>query len=594
MVDLSKYKDLFISEAEDHLQKLNEGLLILEKIIGEDIEEDHRQKILDELMRHAHSIKGSSKMMGYNHMAYFTHILEDVFDWARTKQLDITSEIIDAIFYGLDELDHSLSGIKKDNKELDLSKLAQRIKKITGVKTAGIGKSERVIQNNNNVKKEKKNDLKNKEARILKGKNNNMLQNDEEEAAKNNVEKMETISFVKVPVSRLDKLMDLMEELLIDKMKLEQIIKIKIQSKKKNDEQHLEKEEKLENTVNHLSRLVSDIQYQVMQARLVPIDQIFVRFPRMVRDLAKLQNKEIEFKLDSGNLELDRTIIDKLSEPLIHLLRNAIDHGIKEQGIIKIEARREREYAIISVENSDQCIDIEAVRKAAVEKGIVTSEIAGVMDNDQVIELLFNPRLSTKKKVTQTSGRGVGLSVVKEFVSQMGGRISIESSLEKGGTRFILELPLTLAILNSLLIQSAGKQFALPFSNVLRSVNVSKANIKSMADQDVAIVDGEDIPLVRLNKIFDLVENNEIKNMTGTDFLCEKIVIVKTGNEFAGIVVDELIDEQEIIVKPLPSILRDTRGFSGSTILGDGNTILILDINSMLENTKKLVRTNNN
>jgi len=410
-----------------------------------------------------------------------------------------------------------------------------------------------------------------------------------------------------------------MEELLVDKMKLERIIGSV--GKELTDEEIKKKYPlvpELGPVVEHLSRLVSDIQYQVMQARLVPVEQIFARFPRMVRDLAAEQNKEIEFEVSGGEIELDRTIIDKLGEPLVHLLKNAVDHGIESAGTVSLQARREREYAVIVVEDDGQGVDFEAVRRAAQKRNITTAESeVNILNKDHLVNLLYHPRLSTKEQVTETSGRGVGMSVVKDFVSNIGGRVYVESPIateaESGGTRITLELPLTLAIINSLLVTVNGAMFAIPFSSVERSVSVEPADIKSMADQDVALVDGRDVALVRLGNIFGLTEtisgktagqrNRETEKLKDREIsedpridpresasATSTIVLVKRGNEMAGIVVDTILDEQEIIVKTLPPVLRGVKGFSGSTILGDGRTVLILDPVSLLEDSSRLVR----
>jgi two-component system chemotaxis sensor kinase CheA len=287
----------------------------------------------------------------------------------------------------------------------------------------------------------------------------------------------------------------------------------------------------------------------------------------------------------------------------VHLLRNAVDHGIEKSGVIKLKAVREKDFALIVVEDDGRSIDFDKVRQSAVKRNIVGEKEAESFDKKQLINLLYHPRLSTKDEVTETSGRGVGLSVVKEFVSQIGGRVIVESPVSSGrGTRFTLELPLTLAIINSLLIGVQDILFAIPFSSIERSVDIPHGEIKSMADQDVAVVDGIDVPLVYLGRVFSLggaqIVDLKSKNVVTTNKepemknlkLSSTAVLVRRGEDIAGIVVDKLINEQEIIVKPLPSVLRGVKGFSGSTILGDGKTILILDVMSLLEDTKKFVR----
>ena len=547
MVDLTKYKDIFLLEVEDHLQKLNDNLLKLEK-------DPKNKDLLNELMRSSHTIKASSATMEYKKTAFLSHVMEDVFDYMRSGLLEATPKTIDELFKSVDVLEKSILEIKKLDKETDLDQTIEKLKKITGVANQGIGKSARGAEGEPGVEK--------KTNKVFDGK-----KTDTEQPAN-----IERISHIKVPVERLDNLMDSMEELLIDKMRLEQL--------KKNDSI-------LEEVVDHLSRLVSSIQYQVMQARLVPVEQIIGRFPRMVRDLALGQKKDIEFEMIGGEIEMDRTIIDKLGEPLMHLLRNAIDHGIDKKGKILLKVSREREFALISVEDNGRGIDFKKIKEAAVRRNIVSEKDIESFGKEQLINLLFHSYLSTKEKVTETSGRGVGLSVVKGFADQIGGRVLIEPSLPAGGARFILELPLTLAIINALLVLVQDFIFAIPFSSIERSVIVSKKNIKSMADYDVAVIDGKDVLLAWPHKIFNLSVKTEKKE----NFESITVVMARRGKDTIGLVVDKLINRQEIIVKSLSPVLRGIKGFSGSTILGDGMVALIIDVAGLLENKSRLVRT---
>jgi len=609
MTDISKFKDLYVSESEDQLQILNENLLVLEKAINDGKTIDSVKDILDVLMRASHTIKGSSATMSFIDMAYLAHVMEDVYDGARNNVVELTPEMIDYAFQAVDKLEESLESIKQTDKELVLKGLADELKKATGVNTEGIGKSNRKkaedarIENqikeeaekpaevkNNDVKKEENIpvaeavEMKKEEVKIEKTESENI--DDQEvtkaksEASKDEVDdSVKKIEYIKVPIKRLDALMDLVEELVIDKMALQRL-------GLKNKE--------LQEVTDHVGLLIQSLQYEVMQARLVPVEQVFARFPRMVRDLSKKQEKKVEFFVHGSDLELDRSIVDKLGEPLVHLLRNAIDHGIKTEGYVKLEAKRDRENALIIVENNDQSIDIEKVRQSALKRGIASNKDLEVMSGQEIMNLIFHPRLSTNEEITEISGRGVGLNVVKSFAESSGGRVLVENI--NPGVRFTLELPLTLAIINSLLVEVGELIYAIPFSNIDRSVLIESENIKRMADNDVAIVDGVKVPLIDLRKKFSNIiadENKAIKNngeeekegSLGNDMV---VVIVKKDNELIGLIIDKLVGEQEVTVKPLSPILRNVKGFSGSTILGDGRTILILDIvNLLLTNFKK-------
>ncbi|MBT3690345.1 hypothetical protein HOG11_03220, partial [bacterium] len=447
MIDLSKFKDIYVSETEDHLQKLNDNLLALEKDLS-------NKSLLNELMRSAHTLKSSSATMGFNDMAFLTHVLEDVFDYARNDLFNITSETVTKLFEAIDSLDNSLKSVKEKNKESDLKKVIENIKKITGVKTEGIGKSVRHEDGKPLVEKKE-----------VKSGDNKL----------DELKEADKITSIKVPVERLDKLMDLTEELLIDRMRIETISGYDLDSSLTDEKLTLESLLfKLTPAVEHLSGLISNLQYLVMQARLVPLGQIFARFPRMIRDLATEKKKKINLEISGEDLEVDRTIVDKLGEPIVHLLRNALDHGIDTEGTIKLKAIREKDFVSVIVEDNGLGIDFKEVVEAAVRKNIIGNDEGNnylskieknkifdygadkkyVADRKQIEDILFNPRLSTNKQVTKTSGRGVGLSVVKKFSEEINGNIILESPLsKKGGTRFTLELPLTLAIINALLVK---------------------------------------------------------------------------------------------------------------------------------------------
>jgi two-component system, chemotaxis family, sensor kinase CheA len=564
MVDLSKFKDLFVSEAEEHIAALNKNLLLLEKN-PTDLE------LLNELMRSAHTIKGSSATMGFKEVAFLTHIIEDIFDYARDKLLEISPEIIDAVFAAVDALEQSLKEIKKNGAENNLSEVSQKLKTLTGVTTEGISKSLRDANGKPIAKIQKE---------------KNPVESPKSEPKQEEVmKKTDQLSHIKVPVERLDRLLDLAEELVIEKMRLETVLKKSLDESKELSDSEIQKRfpiiPRLKPVVNNLNRMISDIQLQVMQSRLVPVDQVFFRFNRMVRDLSKQQDKEVKFEVTGGEMELDRSVVDKLGDPLVHLLRNAIDHGIEKEGVLRLQAIRAKDFATISVENTGLNIDPEEVRKAAVEKKIISEVESHSFDKNKIFQLLFHPQLSTSKEITETSGRGVGLSVVKQFADQVNGRVIVESPLKSGnGARFTLELPLTLAIIQVLLTRVKQDIFAIPFSSLERSVSVSAGNIKSIGNQKTVIIDGVDIPLLDLRSFLKKSEEKEAEKEI-------KVVLVKKDKKTIGLVVDELLNEQEIIVKPLPDVIQNTKGFSGSSVLGDGQTILILDVASLIEQASK-------
>lgn len=591
--DVAQFKDIFLSEASDHLELMNKNLLLLEQNIKNNYQDKILKEpiaksdvlLLDELMRSAHTIKSSAATMSYHKMAFFTHVLEDVFDYARNKIISLDLSAIDEIFAGLDLLSASLKSIKSNNVEIDVEANSQKIKNITGVATEGTGQSQRDKNGQPVIKQIKKNIVKTKK-----------IAKDQESIPAQITE--ENISHIKVPVGRLDKLMDLTEEILIDKMRVANLIDNTIkQSQTIADISKREAMLSIKPFFDHFNLLLASLQFSVMQIRLVPVNNIFSRFPRMVRDLAKTKNKEVELLMKGEDLEVDRSIIDKLGEPLVHLLKNSIDHGIQKQGKILLEARREKDFCLIIIEDNGEGIDWSAVVEAGVRKNIISSAEANILLNKiktkpqtewqkEVESLLYNGRLSTKESVTETSGRGVGISVVKKFVQGIGGQIYIESiNNAKKGTKFILELPLTLAITDALLVQIQDEYFAIPFASIDKVVSLKAVNIKSVGDQDIAVINGQEVPLANMKKIFKFAED---KNVPASQD--KTVVLVRRGQDLAGIIVDQVQNQQQIIVKPLPQILKGAKGFSGSTILGNGKIVLIIDVLSLLQNNKDLLR----
>lgn len=574
MIDTAKFKDLYVSEAEDHLQKLNDNLLILEK-------DPHGVEIMNELMRSSHTLKGSSATMGYTSMALLMHVMEDIFDYARTDKLTITLDIVNELFATFDALEHSLESIKTTGVEADLQANVDRLKAITNVQTEGVGKSAHAPEAATAPAASTPAPASAAEtpAQAVVPTPPQSETKPEFKVANEEDVVVEKIEHIKVPIKRLDILFDLVEELLIAKMRIENIAG-------KNAE--------FKGEINRLERLISDIQYQVMQTRLVPVDQVFARFPRMIRDLAIVQKKKIDLQISGGDIELDRTIIDKLGNPLVHLIRNAVDHGIDKEGTITLRVVRDRDAALVMVENTGQSIDYEKVREIAVKRGMVSKQEAPTLTREDLAKIIFQPHFSTSEVVTEISGRGVGLSAVQEFVTEIGGQVYVESPpkdkvdehgapLKDAGTRFTLELPLKLAIVNSLLVKVSGQIYAIPFANIVRSVQVPMKQVKSMGDQDVAIIGDTHVMLVKLNQVFGFPNTAPREDM-------HTVVLVQRGEEYAGLVVDTLLDEQEIIAKSLPESLKGVRGFSGSTILGDGKTIMILDVPGLLKETTKFIR----
>ncbi|NJE61481.1 chemotaxis protein CheA [Thermococcus sp. 21S7] len=382
--------------------------------------------------------------------------------------------------------------------------------------------------------------------------------------------KVKISKIIKVDVANLDRLMNLVGELVITKGRLEQI------AERLGDRELLE-------TLSTLSRLLTELQDEIMEMRLTPVAEVFNKFPRMVRELARKMGKEVEFVVEGADIEVDRTILDKLGDVLVHLLRNAIDHGIEppeereklgkpKAGRLELIARRERSHVEIIVRDDGRGIDPEKVKKKAIERGLITPEQAAEMSNEEAINLIFLPGFSTKEQVTDVSGRGVGMDVVKDVVKSLNGSVSVHSEIGKG-TTFVLKLPVSMAIIQALLIEVQGEVYAVPINNILESIEIRRENLKSIGGKEVIVLRGEIIPVIMLHELFNLpVPGKE-------EF---PALVVDLGAQKVAIGVDELLHKKDIVIKSLGKMLSHISGFAGATILGDGSVVLIIEINGLL------------
>jgi two-component system chemotaxis sensor kinase CheA len=417
------------------------------------------------------------------------------------------------------------------------------------------------------------------EERVATNKDIKMFANDAEDTSKEEVDdqkskassKARTGKTVRVDIERLDTLMNLVGELIITKTRLEGI-EIGIKSQEYNE------------NLEYLERITTNLNDAVMKVRMVPVETVFNRFPRMIRDISKDLGKEINLKMSGEETELDRTVIDEIGDPLIHLLRNSVDHGIEPlekrhelgkpmTGNINLRAYQSGNNVIIEVEDDGAGINIEKVKKKAVERGIISKELANSMTQQDIIDLLFKPSFSTADAITNLSGRGVGLDVVKTKIESLGGRVEVETILGKG-SKFVIRLPLTLAIYQALLVVVGSEKFAIPLSSIYQIINIKQSEVKMVQKQEVMLLRNMVVPIVRIADVLD-VPKSEVEQKQYT------IVIVRKGEKLSGFMVDSVIGQQEIVIKSLGKMLTGIKSIAGATILGDGNVALIVDVNSL-------------
>ncbi|ADY72708.1 CheA signal transduction histidine kinase [Desulfurobacterium thermolithotrophum DSM 11699] len=394
------------------------------------------------------------------------------------------------------------------------------------------------------------------------------------------VSEKKTTETIRIDVERVENLMNLVGEIVLDRNRILRV------TSEVDKECRSESVEKLVEAVTSLDRTVSDLQVAVMKLRMQPIKKIFSKFPRLVRDLARKLNKKVQLIIEGEDTELDRSILDKLEDPLIHLVRNALDHGIEppeervakgkpEVGTVKLFAYHEGDHIIVGIQDDGKGIDPEKVKQKAIEKGLITPEQAAQMSEKEAYELIFMPGFSTAEKVSDVSGRGVGMDVVASTIHSLRGSIEINSELGKG-TTIILKLPLTVAIIRTLMISVKDQVFAVPLHSVVEIVRYDEKNVKEVGSFKSFMLRDEVLPLFSLNELLELSDENE-KNF---------VVIVKVGERLIAVSIEELFGEEEIVIKSLGELLSDIPGIAGATIAGDGKVVLILDLNSLLSDYK--------
>ena len=535
MVDVSKYKELFINESREHLQSISRNLLTLEK-------EPENTDAINETFRSVHTLKGMAATMGCPDMEELSLEMENVLDVLRKAgKIEKGTETVDVLLGCLDGLETLVEDVASGKMvERDLTALYKKLDYILPTKE---GVEVPVAPVRAEEKRER------------------------EEAGRERVGPT-----IRISIEKIQALQNLVEELSIAKTRL-----LQIASKHAIPE--------LNEITATTHRLTSELLDRVMEMRMFPVAYIFDRFPRTVRDLSMKTGKEVDFEVSGKEIELDRLVLDEINDAVMHLLRNAVDHGIekpgerekagkKDTGKVILSARREGNYVVISVEDDGRGLDIEKIKKIAVERKIITSEEASRMRDGDVYELLGAPGLSTTKKITDVSGRGVGFDVVKSKIKSLGGSVRI--STEKGrGTNVELRLPLTTAIIQSLLVGVEEEKYAIPLDSVREIVAVGEKDLKTVEGKETFGYREQVLPLLRLKNVLN-VPGNKDKDRFGP------VVVVERDEKLFGIMVDTLLGQQETVVKPLEGMLKGRKEFAGATILGDGSVVLILDVGGLV------------
>jgi two-component system chemotaxis sensor kinase CheA len=546
----------FKEETQEHLQKINDRLLQLEKGPGD-------PSLLKILMREAHTIKGSSAMIGCKRVADIAHVMEDGLEKALEGKVKLERAHFDLLFKCADAIPLLIEDqVSWEETEVSSPVVFELCKQIQDV----------------------------------------FQDKPPNEPEDHKPEKSTFIpaSFgeesIRVDIRKLDKVMNLSGELLISKIHLEELSK-QLSSKA---EAHAQIREDCGAIIQELSKVNNSFDFitkglegEVLGLRMISIGYLFSTFPRAMRDLANEKGKDVQILIKGEETELDKSIIDEMKEPMMHILRNAIDHGIEppderaaegkpRTGTITLTASQRGSQVVIEISDDGRGIDTEKIKKEAVKRGVIAEGKSKDLADEQVYSFLFVPGFSTSETVTDVSGRGVGLDVVRESILKLKGIVQVDSKLRQG-SRFIIKLPLTLAITESLFVACGNETFALPIENVMETIRVNQGEIRTVQGNEVITLRGRILPLVRLNDVFNVSQRGIVEKKF---FL---VVIVQSVEKRIGIMVDQLLGRQKIVRKNLTGPLRNVRGISGATIIGDGRVILILDIPQIVENLEGFI-----
>ncbi|SUX26925.1 hybrid sensor histidine kinase/response regulator [Campylobacter upsaliensis] len=624
MEDMQEILEDFLVEAFELVEQIDHDLVELESN-PEDLE------LLNRIFRVAHTVKGSSSFLNFDVLTKLTHHMEDVLNKARHGELKITPDIMDVVLESIDRMKALLNSIRDNGNDsaigMDIEPICAKLTAISEGNVSAVASASEEPKVEPKVEPKEEvvpatpepsaepdvdvNQLSDSEVeaeieRLLK------VRKAEDQARRAQKQKSaaptapkpatETGGEKKVPASggggggmdqtirvevkRLDHLMNLIGELVLGKNRL-----LKIYD---DVEERYEGEkflEELNQVVSQLSIITTDVQLAVMKTRMQPIAKVFNKFPRVVRDLSRELGKQIELEIMGEETELDKSIVEEIGDPIMHMIRNSCDHGVEdpatrkangkpEKGVVQLKAYNEGNHIVVEITDDGKGLDASGLKMKALEKNFITEKEAKQMTDKEAFALIFKPGFSTAAKVTNVSGRGVGMDVVKTNIEKLNGVIEIDSELGKGST-FKLKIPLTLAIIQSLLVGTQEEFYAIPLASVLETVRVPIDNIYTIEGKNVLRLREEVLSLVRLSDVFGVKQVLESGDQT-------YVVIIGVAESKLGIIVDTLVGQEEIVIKSMGDYLQNIQGIAGATIRGDGRVTLIIDVGAMMDMAKEI------
>lgn len=617
--DMKEIFESFLVETREILEKLDLELVKLET-------QPDDKDLLNEIFRAFHTIKGTSGFLGLIRLQTITHKLEDILNKLRKGDATLNDEIADGILKGYDSISELLDVVETqknedyDNKEVtqilqgiidnlnnakaetSAEKVETKVQKKpaqkkTKAKKSTANKKEKTAVITDNevatavVEKEEKVEPVIKEEQNVKAHDEKTIETVEvkevEKPRASTAAKTQSAKTVeqtiRVDVDRLDDLLNIISELVLGRNRLMQI-----NMETSHEYEGTKIAHDLADTTRQIDLMTTELQLAVMKTRMIKIGKVFNRFPRLVRDLSKETGKEIQLIIRGEDTELDKTLIEEINDPLVHLIRNSVDHGVEDpetrekvgknrKGVIILSAEHEGNDIIITIEDDGKGINPEVIKNKAIQKEIITAEKAKELSKQETFNLIFAPGFSTAEKVTNVSGRGVGMDVVKTNVTKLHGIINIESAVGEG-TKIIIKLPLTLAIIQGLLVEIAGETIVIPLSSVIEVIRVSKKEIYMVNQTECVKVRDSILPLCDIDTLLYRVDSS-LKNDNW-----QHVVVVGIAEKRVGIKVDNLIGQKEIVIKSLGKYLGNLEGIAGSTIMGDGKVVMIVDIAELVNN----------
>ena len=598
--EMKEIVESFLIETKELLEKLDSDLIIFEKN-SEDAE------LVNQIFRAFHTIKGTSGFLGLNKLTEVTHRCEDILNKIRKNEAKLNSTVMDAILLSYDTIKDLVTSIEvNQNESTEVTGVIEVLEKVI----AGLNNGTPVVFETTapvpevpEVASDFENDENDEDSEpavepeivqekpeikpevIAKAKPEIHQDNSNSDAKKAD-------NTIRVSIERLNDLLNIASELVLGRNRLSQV----------NSEVALEYEgSKLSRDLSEITKqidfMTNELQLIVMKVRLVKIGKVFNRFPRLVRDLLKETKKEAKLIIKGEETELDKTLIEEINDPLVHLVRNSVDHGVEspedraklgkdKTGTITLSAEQEGNNIIICIEDDGKGIDPDKIKEKAVQKGLISKDKAKEMSRQDAFNLIFLPGFSTAEKVTNISGRGVGMDVVKTNVTKLRGLINVESTVNLG-TKIIIKLPITLAIIQGMIVAVGTEKVVIPLNSILEVVRVSSEEIYTINQQEVIRVRESILPLIEIGEI---IYNNDF---TVSQKEWQYVVVVGIAEKRFGIKVDALVGQKEIVIKSLGSYLGDVDGIAGSTIMGDGSVLMILDLNEIINKYTEIVEASN-